>query len=147
VENPTHPFPLARVQRIVLLLVTCAGLYLTLLIAKPFVWPIVTAALLAVGVQLLFTKLLRYVRHRSAAALLFTIATFLALLLPTVSIVNVLANETMMLYAWLNEQNPGFSRGLNGISRSSHFFVMNAASASISASVRFKFGIAYGDPQ
>lgn len=86
---------------------TCAGLYLTFIIAKPFLWPIITAALLAVAIQPLFTKLHQYVRSRSASALVLTIAVFLALLLPTVFFVNTLAKETMTLYGWLNERNPG----------------------------------------
>jgi predicted PurR-regulated permease PerM len=110
VEKPAHPFPSARAQRIFLLLITCAGLYLTFLIARPFVWPIVTAALLTVGVQPIFTRLLPHVRRRSSAALIVTVTVLLALLLPTVLIVNFVAKETVALYAWLNERNPGPER-------------------------------------
>src|SRR5690349_7024047 len=67
-----------------LLLMACAGLYLTFLIARPFLTPIITAASLAVAIQPLFTYLLRFVRKRSAAALFATAAVFLALLLPAV---------------------------------------------------------------
>lgn len=105
-NKPTRTIPLARLQQGFLLLMTGAGLCVTFIIAKPFLWPIVTAALLAVAIQPLFTKLLRYVRNRSAAALLVTITLFLALLLLTGFFVNTLANETMALYGWLNERNP-----------------------------------------
>jgi len=88
-------------------MMAAAGLYLTFIIAKPFLWPMITAALLAVALQPLFTKLLQYLRSRSASALVLTIAVFLALLLPTVFFVNALANETMTLYGWLNERNAG----------------------------------------
>ena len=90
-----------------LLLMTCVGLYLTFLIARPFLTPIITAASLAVVIQPLFTYLLRFARNRSAAALFATVVVFLALLLPAVFLVNTLAGETMTVYGWLNEQNPG----------------------------------------
>jgi predicted PurR-regulated permease PerM len=89
-----------------LVLVTCAGLYLTFIISRPFLTPIITATLLAVAIQPLFTYLVQFVRNRSAAAFFATVMVFLALLVPTVLLVNTLANETMALYGWLNEQNP-----------------------------------------
>ena len=57
-----------------LLLLTAGALYLSYLIARPFLGAIVTATLLAVAVYPLFTLLLRTVRNRSAAALLTTVA-------------------------------------------------------------------------
>ena len=105
-SKTSRPIPLARLQQAFLLLMTGAGLCVTFIIAKPFLWPIVTAALLAVAIQPLFTKLLRYTRNRSAAALVVTITLFLAVLLLTGFFVNTLANETMALYGWLNERNP-----------------------------------------
>src|SRR5690349_6444051 len=110
-NKPTRPLPFARVQQGFLLVITGAALFLTFLIAKPFIWPIVTAALLAVAIQPLFTILLRFIRKRSAAALIVTLAVFLALLLPTIFVVNALANETMSVYGWLNEQNPQGAAG------------------------------------
>jgi predicted PurR-regulated permease PerM len=106
-KKPDRPFPLPRLQQGFLILMAGASLALTFIIAKPFLWPIITAALLAVAIQPLFIKLLQHVRSRSAVALVLTIAVFLALLLPTVFFVNALANETMTLYGWLNERNPG----------------------------------------
>jgi predicted PurR-regulated permease PerM len=90
-----------------LLLLTAAGIYVTFLIAQPFLTPIITAALLAVAIQPLFTKLLQYVRNRNAAALVAAIMVFIALLLPTGIFVSTLANETMALYSWLNERTSG----------------------------------------
>jgi predicted PurR-regulated permease PerM len=110
-NKPTRPLRFARVQQGFLLLITGAALYLTFLIARPFLWPIVTAALLAVAIQPLFTILLRFIRNRSAAAIVVTLTVFLALLLPTILVVNTLANETMSLYGWLNEQNPRGAAG------------------------------------
>jgi hypothetical protein len=43
-------------------------LYLTFIISRPFLSPIITAALLAVAIQPLFTYLVQFVRNRSAAA-------------------------------------------------------------------------------
>lgn len=90
-----------------LLVLTAATLYLTYLIARPFLGAIITATLLAVAFYPLFTFLLRYARNPSAAALLTTAAVFGMLLVPTVFIVSTLADETRALYGWLNEQSSG----------------------------------------
>ena len=90
-----------------LLLLTAAGIYFTFLIARPFLAPIITAALLAVAIQPLFTHLLRYVQNRNAAAFVATGLVFIALLLPAVVFVSSLADETMALYAWLEERTSG----------------------------------------
>jgi len=90
-----------------LLLLTAAALYLSYLIARPFLGAIITATLLAVAVYPLFTLLLRSLRRRSAAALLSTVAVFGMLLVPAVFLVNTLAYETKALYGWLNEQSSG----------------------------------------
>lgn len=90
-----------------LLLLTAGALYLSYLIARPFLGAIITATLLAVAVYPLFTLLLRYVRNRSAAALLTTVAVLGMLLVPAVFLVNTLAAETKALYGWLNEQSSG----------------------------------------
>ena len=96
-----------KLSFVFLLLLTMAALYLSFLVARPFLAPIITAALLAVPIYPLFTHLLRFVRNRSAAALVATVAVLLVLLLPTVLIVNTLANETKAFYGWLNEQSSG----------------------------------------
>lgn len=88
-----------------LLLLSAAGVYFTFLIARPFLAPIVAAALIAVAMQPLLKHLLRYVRNRSVAAFIVTAVLFLALLLPAVIFLNTLANETMAVYGWLNEQS------------------------------------------
>jgi predicted PurR-regulated permease PerM len=88
-----------------LLLLTGVGFYLSFLIARPFLAPIVTATLLAVAIQPLFAHLLRYVQNRNAAAILTTAMMFLALLLPAIIVVNTLASETMALYTWLDQRS------------------------------------------
>jgi predicted PurR-regulated permease PerM len=88
-----------------LLLLTAAALYLSFLIARPFLGAIVTATLLALSIYPLFALLLRYVRSRSAAAVLATLTVLVALLLPAVFVVNTLANETKAFYGWLNQQS------------------------------------------
>lgn len=93
-----------RLSLIFLVLVTAATLYLSFLIARPFLTPIVTAMLLAIAIYPLFLRLGRHIRNRSAAALLATLVVLLAILLPTVLIVNKLARETTELYGWFNQQ-------------------------------------------
>jgi predicted PurR-regulated permease PerM len=93
-----------RLSLLVLLVLAAATLYLSFLIARPFLTPILTAALIAIAMYPLFTRLVRHVRNRTGAALLATVLVLLALLLPTVLIVNKLAHETKVLYGWLNEQ-------------------------------------------
>ena len=90
-----------------LLLLTAAALYLSFLIARPFLGAIITATLLAVAVYPLFTLLLRFVGKRSAAALLTTVAVFGMLLVPAAFLVNTLAAETKALYGWLSDQSSG----------------------------------------
>jgi len=94
-----------KLSFVFLLLLTAAALYLSFLIARPFLAPIITATLLAVAVYPLFTHVHRTVRNRNGAASLATMVVLLALLLPTVLIVNRLAKETKTLYGWLNEQS------------------------------------------
>src|SRR3954454_6601111 len=86
---------------------TAVGFYLTFLIARPFLVPIIAATLLAVAIQPIFTHLLRYVRNRSTAAFFGTAAVLLALLLPAVIFVNTLASETNVLYGWLDQRSSG----------------------------------------
>lgn len=90
-----------------LLLLTAAALYLSWLIARPYLTAIITATLLAVTIYPLFIFLLRHVRNRSATALLTTAVVLIAILLPTVFIVNTVANETSVLSGWLNEKSSG----------------------------------------
>jgi predicted PurR-regulated permease PerM len=93
-----------RLSLLFLLLLTAATLYLSFIIARPFLTPILTATLLAVAIYPLFTRMLQHVRNRTVAALLATVLVLTALLLPTVLIANKLAHETKALYGWLNEQ-------------------------------------------
>jgi predicted PurR-regulated permease PerM len=79
-------------------------LYLSYLIARPFLTPIVTAALLAIAIYPLYRGMTRRIPNRSAAALLATLLVLVALLLPTVLIVDRVAQETAGLYRYLNEQ-------------------------------------------
>jgi len=94
-----------KLSFVFLLLLTAATLSLSLLIARPFLTPIITAALLAVAIYPLFTHLLRPVRNRGAAALIAILIVLLVLLLPTVLIVNSLADEMKVLYGWLSEKS------------------------------------------
>lgn len=93
-----------RLSLFFLLLLTAVTLYLTFIIAEPFLTPIVTATLLAVAIYPLFRRLSSSMQNRSAAALLATLLVLIAIVLPTVLIVNKLAHETTALYGWLNEK-------------------------------------------
>lgn len=97
-----------KLSLVFLLLLTAAALYLSFLVAQPFLAPIIMATLLAVAIYPLFTHLLRLVRSQNGAALLATVVVLLVILLPTVFIVNTLAQETKAVYGRLNEQT---SRG------------------------------------
>ncbi len=101
----SNGFTNQRLSFVFLLMLTVATLYLSALIARPFLTAIITATLLAVAIYPLFTQLLRLVRNRGGAALLATVAVVVMLLLPTLLIVNALANETGALYGWLNERS------------------------------------------
>jgi predicted PurR-regulated permease PerM len=96
--------PDKRLSLLFLVVVTVATLYLSFVIARPFLTPIITATLLAIAIYPLFTRMSRSIRNRNAAALLATIAVTVAILLPTVLIMNRLAHETTALYGWLNEK-------------------------------------------
>lgn len=93
-----------RVSLLFLILLTVAALYLTFLIARPFLTPIITAALLAIAIYPPFRWLRRHMKNGSAAALVATLLVLIAILLPSVMIVNKVAHETTALYKWLNEQ-------------------------------------------
>jgi predicted PurR-regulated permease PerM len=93
-----------RLSLLFLVLVTSTTLYLSFVIARPFLTPIVTATLLAIAIYPLFLRIGNYVRNRNGAALLTTLLVLIAIVLPTVLIVEKLAHETTALYGWLNEK-------------------------------------------
>jgi predicted PurR-regulated permease PerM len=96
--------PDKRLSLLFLVLVTSATLYLSFVIARPFLTPIVTATILAIAIYPLYLRLRTYIRNRSGAALMATLLVLIAILLPAVLIVNTLAHETTALYGWLNEK-------------------------------------------
>jgi predicted PurR-regulated permease PerM len=93
-----------RLSLLFLILAAAVTLYLSFIIARPFLTPFVTAALLAIAIYPLYQRLCRVVKNRGAAALLGTLIVLIMIVLPTVLIVNRLAHETTALYGWLNEQ-------------------------------------------
>jgi predicted PurR-regulated permease PerM len=93
-----------RLSLLFLVLVTAATLYLSFVIARPFLTPIITATLLAIAIYPLFLRMSRYMSNRSGAALLATLLVLIAIVLPTVLIIEKLAHETTALYGWLNEK-------------------------------------------
>ena len=87
-----------------LILLCVVTLYLSYFIARPFLTPFLTATLLAIAIYPLYARMSRRIRNRSGAALLATLLILVAILLPTVLIMNKLAHETADLYRWLNER-------------------------------------------
>ena len=93
-----------RLSLVFLVVITAATLYLSFVIARPFLTPIVTATLLAIAIYPLFVTMTKRIPNRTAAALLATLLVLIAIVLPAVLIVNKLAHETTELYGWLNRQ-------------------------------------------
>ena len=96
--------PDKRLSLVFLVVFTAATLYLSYLIARPFLTPILTATLLAIAIYPIFRRFCRTTSNRTGAALLTTFLVFIAILVPTVLIIEKLAHETTNLYAWLNEK-------------------------------------------
>jgi predicted PurR-regulated permease PerM len=110
--------PDKRLSLLFLLLLTAAALYLTYVIARPFITPILTAILIAIAIYPLYTRMTRYVRNRAVAALLAVLLVLIAILVPTVLIVNKLAHETTAVYGWINERKAiegGWSEYIGGL--------------------------------
>src|SRR5690349_1260295 len=93
-----------RLSLVFLLVVTGVALYLSFVIARPFLTPIMTATLIAIAIYPMFLKLCRVIPKRSMAALVGTLLVLVAILLPAVLLVEKLAHETTQLYSWLNER-------------------------------------------
>lgn len=93
-----------RLSLLFLVLITAVTLYLSFVIARPFLTPILTATLLAIAIYPMYRRLTRQVRNRSGAALLATFIVLITILTPAVFIVNKLAQETKEVYGWLNER-------------------------------------------
>lgn len=93
-----------RLSLLFLVLITAVTLYLSFVIAKPFLTPIVTATLLAIAIYPMYRRLTLSIQNRSGAALVATFLVLIAIVTPTVLIVNKLAHETREVYGWLNEK-------------------------------------------
>lgn len=93
-----------RLSLLFLVLITTITLYLSFVIARPFLTPIMTATLLAIAIYPMYRRLTLSISNRSGAALAATFLVLVAILTPTVLIVNKLAHETREVYGWLNEK-------------------------------------------
>jgi predicted PurR-regulated permease PerM len=93
-----------KLSLLFLVLLTAVTLYLSFIIARPFLTPIVTAALLAIAIYPLFIRMCRYIPNRTGAALVATLLVLIAIVVPAVLMVNKLAHEVTAVYGWLNEQ-------------------------------------------
>jgi predicted PurR-regulated permease PerM len=93
-----------RLSLLFLVLITAVTLYLSFLIARPFLTPILTAILLAIAIYPMYRPLSLRFRNRSLAALASTLIVLVTILTPTVLMIQKLADETRELYGFLNEQ-------------------------------------------
>jgi predicted PurR-regulated permease PerM len=93
-----------RLSLLFLVLLSAVTLYLSYIIARPFLTPILTATLIAIAAYPMYARMAQYVSSRSGAALIATLLVLIAILLPTVLIVKRLAHETADLYRWLDER-------------------------------------------
>ncbi len=98
------PAPAKKLSIVFLLVLTSVFVYLAWVIARPFLVPIITAALLAIAIFPLFRRLLRLTGNSTASALLTTLLVLVVILVPTVLLINKLAHDIAGLYGWLNEQ-------------------------------------------
>ncbi|HYO81165.1 MAG TPA: AI-2E family transporter, partial [Bryobacteraceae bacterium] len=96
--------PGKRLSLVFLVLFAASTLYLTFIIARPFLTPILIATLIAIAIYPAFQHVSRRIPNRSGAALAATVIVLIAIVLPTVLIVERLAHETAALYAWLHER-------------------------------------------
>ena len=87
-----------------LVLFAGATVYLSFLIARPFLTPILTATLIAIAIHPLYLRLSRKVHNRSGAALIATTVILFVIVLPAVLFVEKLAHETTVVYRWLDER-------------------------------------------
>jgi predicted PurR-regulated permease PerM len=93
-----------RLSLVFLVLFAAATVYLSYLIARPFITPILSATLIAIAIYPLYVRLSRRFQNRAMAALVATLLVLIAIVLPTVLIVEKLAHESTEIYAWLKER-------------------------------------------
>ena len=96
--------PDKRLSLVFLVLFAAATLYWSFVIARPFLTPILSATLIAIGIYPLYLRLSRKFQNRGGAAFVATLVVLIAIVLPAVLIVEKLAHETTALYGWLNER-------------------------------------------
>src|SRR4030095_16088290 len=96
--------PDKRLSLVFLVLFAAATLYLSFVIARPFLTPILSATLIAIGIYPLYLRLSRKFQNRGGAALVATLVVLIAIVLPAVLMVEKLADETTALYGWLNDR-------------------------------------------
>ena len=97
--------PRARKLSVICLLLFAAGaLYLSWIIARSFLTPILAAAILAIAIYPLHQDMKRYIKSPSASAWVTTLLVLVVVLGPTVLVVSHVANEITGLYGWLSER-------------------------------------------
>lgn len=119
-----------RAKIIFLAALSAVTLWLSYLIARPFLTPVFYALILAVVFQPLHGWLHRKVRNANAAALLATLAVLLLITAPSALLGAALKNELTEIYQALNEKNaadgglvPHLVRTIEGVWRWAGRFV------------------------
>jgi predicted PurR-regulated permease PerM len=92
-----------RIQLLFLILLTVFTLYLSYLIARPFLTAIVIAAVLAVAMQPACVEM-RKRMSKGSAAMAATLLVLFAVLLPSIWVGNTVAHEVAQVYDSLNQQ-------------------------------------------
>ncbi len=102
----TNPVP-SRSSFGFMLLLTGFCLYLTFLVAQPFITPVIVAILFAVATYPVFQFFFKAVGNRGGAALITTTVVLIALLAPAVLTINALVTEITAFYRDLSTQPAG----------------------------------------
>jgi predicted PurR-regulated permease PerM len=96
--------PDKKLSLVFLVLFAAATLYLSYVIARPFLTPILSATFIAIAIYPVYLRLSRKFQNRGGAALVATLIVLIAIVLPAVLIVDKLAHETTAVYGWLNQR-------------------------------------------
>ena len=94
-----------RVTILFLVFLTVVALALCFVIFKPFVGPLLTAAVIAIVFFPVHAKVLKWVHRSSLAALLSTILVVLLVIVPAVAIGVAITQEVTDLYHELGERS------------------------------------------
>ena len=96
--------PDKRLSLVFLVLIAAVTVYLSFVIARPFLTPILSATLIAIAIHPLYRRLGNRFQNGGGAAFVATLVVLIAIVLPAGLIVQKLVHETTAIYGWLNEK-------------------------------------------